>query len=97
MNPDDERLRGHESARGSEAKRLYDDPLLKDAVEAIKINIMTALVNAKDDDERLMAQARLVGLNDILQSLKTYIETGHMADMQLAEKRKQNGSDKRAG
>jgi hypothetical protein len=75
-----------ESRRGEQAKRLLDDPLLQEAFATIDSSLRDAwsatTADATDERERLWLMLKL--LERVRTHLSQVLETGKLADRQLA-------------
>lgn len=91
MTPQDKRLRHEEVSEAQAAKALLDNPALVAWKEEQEDEIKRMLLGAPPGDDgngqRLAAQARLQELNALGSSLEEKINTGMMAEQQLAEDR----------
>ncbi len=76
-----------ESRRGEQARRLLEDPLLQEAFAAVDVALRNAWVATTDDAtterERLWIMLKLLGR--LRSHLSEVLETGKLADRQLAE------------
>jgi hypothetical protein len=84
----DEQARLREIERADRAKALLDNPILKEAFEAIEAETLHLLEQTHDEiaERKLNLMFRL---NRKYQNiLKGYIETGKLAAFQLEQKRK---------
>ena len=74
-----------ERDRAHRAKAILEDPLMVEAVEAIKATARKELETAAIDDDktRQAAAAKLQGMNTILEQLKRHIATGQIAEKQI--------------
>ena len=81
----DEAKRRDEVNRGERAKRILDDTLFKEAVEAVRDDIYGAFASSgiADDDARRIARLRLDVLNRVLKDLEHHMQTGELATEQL--------------
>lgn len=74
-----------EIQRGDEAERILDNPVFKDAVESVRKGIVNAMAESPMGDDkthnRLVIALQLV--NQIERNLKTVMQTGKMAVMQV--------------
>ena len=75
MNRDDER------ARGVQAKRLLDDPLLSEAFREIESRYTSVWRDSAPSQkgEREEAYSALFALKQLRQQLQNYLETGRLA------------------
>ena len=75
-----------ESRRGEQAKRLLDDPLLQEAFAAVDQALRDAWSSTADDatDERERLWLMLKLLGRVRAHLSRVLETGKLADRQLA-------------
>lgn len=91
MTPQDKRLRHEEVSEAQAAKALLENPVLEAWKGEERDRIMGQLLNAPPGDDgngdRLAAQAGLLALNALGKSLEEKIQTGMMAEQQLAEDR----------
>lgn len=76
---DDEPNLRERSAKGERAQRLLEDSLIADAIAGERDEILKLLANARSDQERLEAQARLLALNALPTHLKRAVDDGKMA------------------
>lgn len=83
---EDEGLRRQEVDRAARAKRILEDDLFVEAIEAIKDEIMRDFANSSlnDDETRKTARLRLKALDDVVGKFKSCIQTGQMASTQLS-------------
>jgi hypothetical protein len=76
-----------EVIRGHAAQDLIDNPLFKGAVSAVREGIVQAISTSPMGDEsthnRLAIALQLI--NQIEKQLKTHIETGRMASLQIRD------------
>jgi hypothetical protein len=76
-----------ESRRGEQARRLLEDPLLQEAFSAVEATLhvtwSTTSDDAADERERLWLMLKL--LRRVRGRLAEVLETGRLADTQLAE------------
>jgi len=76
-----------ESRRGEQARRLLEDPLLQEAFATVDVALRNAWVATTDDAtterERLWIMLKLLGR--LRSHLSEVLETGKLADRQLAE------------
>jgi hypothetical protein len=94
VQPADRQARQTEVQAAREAKAMLENPVVGVWKEEQKAEIMAQLLNAAPgylgDADRLHAQARLQALNALASSLNEKVQTGMMAEKQIAEdKRKQ--------
>ena len=84
----EERRRRVELDRAGQAKRLREDTLFKEAVEAVKDRIWKDFANsppgADGDEARRNARTGLDVLNQILGQLLHHVQTGKLAERQLS-------------
>lgn len=84
MNPQDE------VRKADEAKQLLNHPLFKEAFESTERQILDQMKRVRPSDERM--HTRLIDAYKLLHMLKshikTHIETGMLAALQLEEKSK---------
>jgi hypothetical protein len=75
-----------ERRRGEQARRLLDDPLLKEAFQNVETALREAWAATADDAtaerERLWLMLKLLGR--VRGDLKEVLETGRLAERQLA-------------
>lgn len=92
MTPQDRQERVLEVDAARYAKDLVENPILDRWKEAEKDGILMLLRDAAPGNdgngERLMAQARLVALDNLGKSLGEMIATGQMAEEQILADRK---------
>ena len=81
-----------EIQRGDMAKTVMSNPVFTEALDQIEKDILSAWegTNPRDTEAREKAWAFYVASKKIRATLQSYIETGHMAVMQLEEKRRFN-------
>lgn len=86
ISPEDRehRLRA-EADLGDSSDRLFREPAFKAAVDAVRDRINQEFLNAATEAERLTVQSRMLGLNAVLQELRTASDTGKMARTSLRE------------
>lgn len=74
-----------ERERGARAKRLLDDPLFKEAMQAIRDKAIEAFreANPSDDKALLLAKLRYLMAEDFLDQLVHHFNTGELAVQQL--------------
>lgn len=91
MQPQDRQQRVEEVDAARWAKDLVANPIVDRWKEAEKDGILKLLHDAapghEGEGDRLMAQARLVALEHLGASLGEMIETGQMAEQQIAADR----------
>ncbi len=77
-----------DSARGQQAQRLLDDPLLKEAFDASILAAHQAWEDSADNDKELreMLWSRLKGLKLARTYLQTMVRDGKVADDRLKTK-----------
>lgn len=74
-------------SRGEQAKRLLENPLIKEAFEAIEQAITDGWKNSAADDDRARQNAYLLArlLENFKQQFRTVINTGKVAEKDLLE------------
>lgn len=79
-----------EMFRASQAKRILDDPLVKDSFEKLEKELIEGLLATAADDSarREKIHMMLVYGRKWRNTFASMIETGKLADMQLQERRK---------
>ena len=84
---DEERRAFQELDRAQQADNLINNPLLKDAVEAVKDQLWQEFQQKdfNDDRGRLAAQIGLSMLDRILKNIREHIRTGKMAKVKLTD------------
>jgi len=82
---EDEALRRKEVDEGHRASRILEDSLFTETVEAVKDAIWKDFANcpAKDEKGLVIARLKLECLDDVIRSMKRYVETGKLAKQQL--------------
>lgn len=83
---DDQMLR-QEVEKADRAKVLLDNPMLKDAYEAIEREILAGMEQTHDKEQILKLHMMLVCNRKMQNILRTYVETGKLAGIQLEKKR----------
>lgn len=78
-----------EITRGHDAKRILNEPLYKEAIQAVRDGIVNAMTQSAMGDEKTHNRQviALQVLNMIERNLQTVMETGQMAEMQLEDKK----------
>ena len=84
---DAERKAHQELDRANRARQIMEDPLFRDAVEAVKDQLYKdfAASPLEDDKQRLSARIGIDMLDRVLTSLRKHVETGKMAALSLAD------------
>lgn len=84
---DQEKKTFAELHRAQEADTLLNNPLLKEAVEAVKDQLWTEFQakDLNDDRGRLVTQVGLEMLNRVLKQLRYHVETGKLAKAGLSD------------
>ena len=81
-----------ESRRGEQARRLLEDPLLQEAFTTVEATLhvtwSTTSDHATDERERIWLMLKL--LRCVRARLSEVLETGRLADTQLAEATKEH-------
>lgn len=74
-----------ERERGARAKRLLDDPLFGEAIEALRNRAIQAFREADPNDDKalLLAKLRYLMAEDFLDQLVHHFNTGELAVQQL--------------
>lgn len=77
--------RRQEVNRGDQARRIYESPLFKEAVDAIKDRLWLQFSKSAlaDDKARLIARLKLDCLDELLKDLNRHMDTGKLASQQL--------------
>lgn len=77
-----------EVRRGEEARQILENPMYIDALQSVRNGLISSMSQSPMGDEkthnRLVIALQL--LNQIEKSLRTHMETGKMAAIQLDEK-----------
>lgn len=73
--------RRQEFNRGDRARQIYEDPLFKGAVEAVKDRIWSRFKESAldDDGDRRIARLKLDCLDEVLKELLRHMQTGMLA------------------
>ena len=89
MNPEQEHKVIRESERGSKARAILDNDMVKEAFQAVEDGIMNAWKKAPVRDIEGQTQLRLLykAYQDFRGYLQTAMESGKMADVQLEHER----------
>lgn len=84
---DQEKKTFQELHRAQEADTLINNPLLKDAVEAVKDRLYQEFLtkDLNDDRGRLAAQLGMEMLSRVLKQIREHIRTGKMAKASLTD------------
>lgn len=79
-----------ESNRGHEARRILDNPLFREAIDTLREGIIGKWRAAPIRDREGMHELKLMDklLTDIEGYLRSVLDTGKMADIQLEKERK---------
>lgn len=87
ISKEQEQLHKDEVSRGSAAERIFNDPLLRAAIEAVKDAAWRQFAaSAVDDDRtRLLVRLKLQVLAEVQDHLKTHIATGRLAAESLSQ------------
>lgn len=77
--------RQKEVSRGEQAKRIYEDALFKEAVEAVRDRIWDQFSRCPVADDRglLVARIKLECMDEVLRELRHHMDTGKMASQHL--------------
>lgn len=92
MDGNDEAKRRTELDRGARAHRIFDDELFKEAVGKIRDSYVKEFkdspihdtIPGRGEQMRLTARVKLSVLEDIVSKLHEYVETGKLAQVDLA-------------
>lgn len=78
-----------EVRRSGDAAQILEAPLFKDAVAAIEQALLSGIAKSAFVDEKLREKLchRYALLQDLLAQLRTHIETGRLAQVQIEQKR----------
>jgi hypothetical protein len=87
-----ETKRYDEIQRADMAKMILSSPVMEDALDAIEKDVLNAWENtsARDTEGREKAWAFYLAARKFRSTLKSYIETGMLARVQLEEKKRFN-------
>lgn len=87
MDEQDIEKRRVERARGQDAKRILDEPLIKEALEAMELSTMRAWsgTGPEESERREVLYHLLKGQELFEQIFRRHVETGSMAGTKLDE------------
>ena len=79
-----------ESARAHKAKQILEDPMVKDSFERLEKELIEGLIATPADatEKREKLHMMLVFGRKWRNTFASLIQTGHLADLQLEQKRK---------
>lgn len=93
MDSQDAAKRHTEISRAQQARNLMEHPLLVEAFETLESNLTNAMLDGdRDQNEVLELRDRLLALRAIKHQLGRVMETGRLAERQLAERQPLKGS-----
>ena len=94
-NEADRRARIKEVRLANFAEKFFEDPALEAWKDGEMLAIIQALSIADNEQDRLMVQARLIEFNTLAASLRTMVQTGHMAKQQLEAAKRHRGAQRK--